>query len=120
VPVVAIALQGLFAIVIALWGRYEQILNYVVSMDFIFFGLTACCLFVFRRQQLPAESEASRTFISKVPGHPITTALFIGSCWLVVINTIYRYPRNTLVGVAILIAGIPAYLFWNWRNHNVR
>src|SRR4029079_9086506 len=34
VPVLAITLQGLLAIVIALWGRYEQILNYVVSMDF--------------------------------------------------------------------------------------
>ena len=41
VPVMAIALQGVLAIVIALSGRYEQILNYVVSVDFIFFGLTA-------------------------------------------------------------------------------
>src|SRR5687767_13288319 len=47
VPIVAIALQGLLAIVIALSGRYEQILNYVVSVDFIFFGLTAICIFVF-------------------------------------------------------------------------
>lgn len=39
-PVAAIALQGVLAVVIALSGRYEQILNYVVSIDFIFFGLT--------------------------------------------------------------------------------
>src|SRR6202011_2920250 len=50
VPVVAIALQGILAIVIALSGRYEQILNYVISSDFIFFGLTAATLFVFRRR----------------------------------------------------------------------
>jgi len=50
VPVVAIALQGLLAIIIALSGRYEQILNYVVSVDFIWFGLTAGSLFVFRRR----------------------------------------------------------------------
>jgi hypothetical protein len=54
--------------------------------------------------------------IASVPGHPVTTALFITVCWLVVINTIYRYPGNTLIGVAILLAGIPAFFFWRWRN----
>ncbi|HEX3107931.1 MAG TPA: amino acid permease, partial [Thermoanaerobaculia bacterium] len=49
VPVVAIALQGVVAIVIALSGTYEQILSYVVSVDFIFFGLTGAALFLFRR-----------------------------------------------------------------------
>jgi APA family basic amino acid/polyamine antiporter len=51
VPIVAIVLQGLLAIIISFWGRYEQILNYVVSMDFIFFGLTACCIFVFSKKR---------------------------------------------------------------------
>ena len=50
VPVVAIVLQGVTATVIALSGRYEQILNYVISVDFISFGLTAASLFVFRRK----------------------------------------------------------------------
>jgi APA family basic amino acid/polyamine antiporter len=51
-----------------------------------------------------------------VPGHPVTTALFIAACWLVVINTVYRYPENTVIGIAILLAGIPAFFFWRWRN----
>ncbi|HSB29888.1 MAG TPA: amino acid permease [Pyrinomonadaceae bacterium] len=109
-PIVAIALQGLLAIVIAFWGRYEQILNYVVSMDFIFFGLTACCVFIFRKRA-PQTVQSIRT-----PGHPFTTLLFIAACWLVVANTIIRYPSNTLIGMAILLAGIPAYLFWRWRS----
>ncbi len=108
-PVVAIALQGLLAIVIALLGTYERILNYVVSVDTIFFGLTACCIFVFRKRE-PAG-------VNRVPGHPVTTILFIAVCWLVVINTVYRYPENTLIGIAILLAGIPAYLFWRWRSN---
>ena len=49
-PVVAIILQGIAATIIALSGRYEQILNYVVSIDFISFGLTAASIFVLRRQ----------------------------------------------------------------------
>jgi basic amino acid/polyamine antiporter, APA family len=108
-PIVAIALQGLLAIVIALAGTYERILNYVVSVDTIFFGLTACCIFVFRRRE-PAAG------VNRVPGHPLTTILFIAVCWLVVINTVYRYPENTLIGIAIMLAGIPAYLFWCWRS----
>src|SRR5579872_4657394 len=54
VPVVAIVLQGVVAIVITLSGTYEQILSYVVSVDFIFFGLTGLALFVFRRRLPPA------------------------------------------------------------------
>jgi basic amino acid/polyamine antiporter, APA family len=112
VPIVAIAIQGLLAIVIARSGRYDQILNYVVSVDFIFFGLTACCIFVFRKR---AGYDQGVT----VPGHPLTTAIFIVVCWLVVINTIYKYPHNTLIGIAILLAGIPAYLFWRWRSQTL-
>jgi APA family basic amino acid/polyamine antiporter len=109
VPVIAIVLQSLWTMVIALSGRYEQILNYVVSMDFIFFGLTASTLFVFRRRP---ES------VKKTPGHPWTTAIFVAVCWLVVANTIYRYPGNTLIGMSILLAGVPAYFLWSSLNRN--
>src|SRR5258708_4158259 len=51
VPAFAIALQGALAIVITLSGRYEQILNYVISVDVIFFALTAATVFVFRRRR---------------------------------------------------------------------
>jgi APA family basic amino acid/polyamine antiporter len=108
VPIVAIALQGILAIVIALLGSYERILSYVVSVDVIFFGLTACCIFVFRRREPPA--------VTRVPGHPFTTVTFIAVCWIVAINTIYNYPQNTLIGIAIMIAGIPAYWFWQRRS----
>ena len=107
-PIVAIALQGVLAIVVALLGTYESILNYVVSVDVIFFGLTACCVFIFRRRQIDGET--------RVPGHPFTTAIFIAVCWLVAINTVFKYPRNTLIGIAIMAGGIPAYWFWRWRS----
>ncbi|HKO63046.1 MAG TPA: amino acid permease [Pyrinomonadaceae bacterium] len=108
-PVVAITLQGVMAIAIAYWGKYEQILNYVVSVDFIFFGATAACLFVLRKR------DQEKGFIT-VPGHPVTTLVFVLVCWLVVINTVYKYPENTAIGLAILLAGIPVYYFWRSRN----
>lgn len=104
VPVVAIVLQAVVAIVIAVSGRYEQILNYVVSVDFIFFGLTGLALFVLRRR------EGRATF--RVPGHPVTTALFVLACWAVAMSTVWRYPANSLIGLAILAAGLPVYLYW--------
>lgn len=105
VPVIAIIVQSVWTIVILLSGRYEQILNYVTSMDWIFFGLSASCLFVLRRRN-PAGAQI------RVPGHPITTALFCLVCWSVAANAIYRFPRDTLIGIAILIAGIPLYYIW--------
>jgi basic amino acid/polyamine antiporter, APA family len=107
VPVVAIALQGIVAVIIALSGTYEQILSYVVSVGFIFFGLTGAALFVFRRRQA---SEGFRT-----PGHPVTTAIFVAACLAIVIATFVRAPRDSAIGVAMVIAGLPAYLFWRRR-----
>ncbi|HEV2818269.1 MAG TPA: amino acid permease [Allosphingosinicella sp.] len=108
VPVVAILLQGVMAIVIALSGRYEQILSYVVSVDFIWFGLTGAALFVFRRREGPAWFEA--------PGHPITTFLFVAACALVVAATIYNNLANSAVGLLILLAGVPAFLYWRFKR----
>jgi APA family basic amino acid/polyamine antiporter len=111
-PIVAIALQGLLAIVVALLGTYESILNYVVSVDVIFFGLTACCIFVFRKRMAGRGEEG----LTRVPGHPVTTIVFIAVCWIVAVNTVYRNPGDTLIGVEIMLAGIPAYWFWRWRS----
>jgi APA family basic amino acid/polyamine antiporter len=108
VPVVAIILQGVTATVIALSGRYEQILNYVISIDFISFGLTAASLFVFRRKD-PSSSQA----LYLTPGHPYTTALFVAACAAIVITTIATFPANSAIGLIILLAGIPVYLYWS-------
>ncbi len=104
VPVVAIALQGVVAIIITLSGTYEQILSYVVCVDFIFFGLTGLALFVFRRRLPPAPF--------RTPGHPGTTAVFVIACWSVVAATIARNPGDSAIGLMILLAGLPAYAWW--------
>ena len=109
VPVVAILLQGIAASVIALSGTFGQILSYVVSVDFIFFGLTGAALFVFRHRdpQQPG---------FKAPGHPVTTIVYVAACWLTVAATVWNNPVNSLIGYAILAAGIPAFLYWRRAN----
>ncbi|MBV9009171.1 MAG: amino acid permease [Verrucomicrobia bacterium] len=112
VPAVAIALQGALALIIALSGRYEQILNYVVSVDVVFFGLSAACLFAFRRRKVPSSF--------RVPGHPFTTLFFIAACSWLVFSTVARYPANSLIGLGIMLSGFPMYLFWNARASRAR
>ena len=109
VPLIAIVLQSVWTVVIAVSGRYEQILNYVISMDFLFFGLTATTLFVFRRRTAHAVN-GSRGY--RMPGHPVSTVTFVAVCWWIVAITIYRYPQNSLIGVALLLAGVPVYWLW--------
>jgi len=110
VPVVAIVVQGVAAAVIAISGTFGQILSYVVSVDFIFFGLTGAALFVFRRRD-PDQAVAFRA-----PLHPVTTILYVAACALVVVATVWNNPINSLIGYGILLAGVPAFLYWRRAN----
>jgi APA family basic amino acid/polyamine antiporter len=110
-PVMAIALQGAWASVIALSGRYEQILIYVVAIDAIFFGLTGAALLVFRARARRGHAVSPASGV-RMPGHPGTTILFVSAFWLLAISTIAQFPRSAGIGVLILLAGVPIYLIW--------
>ncbi|HXI62501.1 MAG TPA: amino acid permease [Pyrinomonadaceae bacterium] len=108
VPAFAIALQGGLAIVIALVAsKYEQILNYVVSVDVIFFGLTAVCVFVFRKRRRDPDAGSFR-----IPGHPFTTLFFIAACCVITFSLLYKFPLNSGISFGIMFLGVPAYFIW--------
>jgi APA family basic amino acid/polyamine antiporter len=107
-PVVAIILQGFAATVIACSGTYGEILNFEVTVDFIFFGMTAAALFVLRRRQIGSDSVSYR-----VPGHPFTTMLFVLSCAGIVVSAVTASPRNSAIALGIMLAGLPVYWFWS-------
>ena len=109
VPVVAVVAQGTTAIVVALSGSYNQILNYVESVDFVFFGLAAIALFIFRKRDGGAKAAFS------MPGHPWTTALFLGVSWAIVADVAWTSPRDTLAGLGIMILGLPVFA-WFYRR----
>jgi APA family basic amino acid/polyamine antiporter len=119
-PVGTIVLQGCVTIAVVLLGTYEQILSYVVVMDWLFFGLTAACLFIFRRRDrrdLAASSvgDAAADAGYRVPGHPWSTGVFTAVAGWIVLNTIYKYPRNAGVALCILFAGLPFYFLLRGR-----
>jgi APA family basic amino acid/polyamine antiporter len=111
VPVAAIVLQSIWTMVILLSGSYERILNYVVSIDALFWALTAGCLFILRRRATMQPALMDQPAF-RVPGHPFTTALFCLACLAVVAVTVYKFPGNTVIGLAILAAGVPVYYIW--------
>ena len=106
-PVVAIILQGVAAIVIACSGTYGQILNFEVTVDFIFFAMTAASLFILRSRGIGSDAVTYR-----VPGHPFTTILFVLSCLGIVGSAIVASPLNSAIALGIMLAGLPVYCYW--------
>jgi APA family basic amino acid/polyamine antiporter len=103
-PTAAIVFQGAWAILLTLSGTYGQLLDYVVFGDWIFFGLAAATVFVFRRR-----SEALQF---KAPGYPWIPALFVAAAAYVVASSILSNPGNALLGAGLIALGVPAYLYW--------
>ncbi|HET9155100.1 MAG TPA: amino acid permease [Myxococcaceae bacterium] len=114
-PVVAIVVLASSSIAVALTGRYDQILGYVVFADWVFFGLSAASLFVLRSRNVGGDPGAIRF---PVPGHPWTTGGFVLVSALVVLSTVRAYPSNTAIGLAVLLAGLPAYWFLTRRTRS--
>jgi len=108
VPVMAVALQGVAAVAIALTGNYGRILDTVVSADWIFFGLSAACVFRLRA----ADLRAGRTASAGTPGHPWTTLAFIAASAWIVVQALAHDPKNGAIGLGLLLAGWPVYLLW--------
>jgi basic amino acid/polyamine antiporter, APA family len=108
-PVLAIVVQGVWAIVLALSGSYGQLLDYVVFGDWIFFGLTAATLFVYRRRD-GAPPRAG------VPLWPLTPLLFIAAAIYAVLSSVIQNVGNAAIGTGLLVAGVPVYWFWERRT----
>ena len=111
VPVMAVALQGAAAVVIALTGNYGRILDTVVSADWIFFGLSAACVFRLRASDAGGSRAAGAS--ANIPGHPFTTLAFIAASAWIVVQALVHDPRNGVIGIGLLLAGWPVYLVWN-------
>ena len=112
VPILAVLLQGAFAILIAVSGTFHQILNYVMSVEMVFLALTALSLFILRRR----DAAAGTVPRDAVPGHPVTTLLFTAADVAVVVALFWQFPANSAIGLGIAAAGLPVYAFWRLRK----
>jgi len=110
-PAYSILFQSIWAVVLILfWGTYESLISYVVFTDWIFFGLAAATVFVFRKRMPNAE----RPY--KTLWYPVPPLLFIGVALWFVGNTLVGKPMESWVGLGFLALGVPVYYFWKKRS----
>jgi basic amino acid/polyamine antiporter, APA family len=111
-PWVAILIQSAWSCILALTGRYEQLLNYVVFADWIFFGLTVSTLFAFRRKYA-LDQRPPAAFRS--PGYPILPLAFCLIAAAVVLSVVRSDPFASACGALLLALGIPVFYWFKRR-----
>jgi len=100
----AIALQAVWASVLVGTGTYRALFTRVVYTEWIFFGLMAAGIFILRRRE--GYAPAYRAW-----GYPVLPVLFIVSTAFIVVNQLVSDPRESAMGLLIVLAGLPVYFF---------
>ena len=103
-PSAALLLQATWAVVLTLSGTFGQLVGYVTFGDWLFFGLTATSLFVYRARG-PGPVAGFR-----VPGYPWTAALFVIAAAYVVLSSVVANPAHAGVGALLITLGVPVYV----------
>ena len=105
VPGNSLLWQGIWASVLVLSGTFDQLTDMVIFAVFIFYGATSLGVFILRRKM----PDANRPY--KVWGYPVIPALYILFCAGLVINTFIARPREAIIGLTLILAGLPVYFF---------
>ncbi|HJQ66669.1 MAG TPA: amino acid permease [Gemmatimonadales bacterium] len=105
-PTAAILAFSGWTIVLTLSGTFNQLVDYVVFGDWIFFALAVATLFVYRRRDELAGVSGSGF---RVPGYPLLPAVFVLAALYVVSSSVGANPRNAAIGTGLLLLGIPVY-----------
>ncbi|MGH7718496.1 MAG: APC family permease [Gemmatimonadaceae bacterium] len=112
-PAFAVVACSAWAMLLAASGTFDQLLTYVVFTSWIFYGLGALAVVVYRIR-LP---DAPRPF--RVPAYPLPPLLFVGAALALVLNTMVTQPLRAALGLGVVLLGTPAYLVWRGRMSGV-
>lgn len=105
-PAFSVIVSSAWSVVLAATGSFEQLFTYVIFASWIFYILAGASVFVLRRRR----PDAPRPF--RVPGYPWTPLGFVLAAGAIVVNTIAARPGRSLLGLGILLLGLPAYYWW--------
>jgi APA family basic amino acid/polyamine antiporter len=106
-PHVSIVAISVWSIILSLFfGTFEQLFTYVVFGQWIFFGLTVAAVIVLRKKR----PDLPRPY--KTWGYPVTPVLFILAAVFISMNSLINEFRNAVVGLVIILLGVPAYFYW--------
>jgi basic amino acid/polyamine antiporter, APA family len=105
VPYNSLLWQGIWASVLVLSGTFDQLTDMLIFAVYIFYGATAFGVFILRKRM----PDAYRPY--KVWGYPVVPAVFILFCIGLFFNTIATRPREAIIGMILILSGIPVYLY---------
>jgi APA family basic amino acid/polyamine antiporter len=108
-PHLAIAAQAVWSCVLVATNSYRQLFTRVVYTEWIFFSLLAAGLFVLRRR-----TDYRPGF--QTPGYPLAPLLFIAAASGVVINQLRASPRDSAIGLGLILLGLPVYFVWSHQH----
>ncbi|HET7841243.1 MAG TPA: amino acid permease [Terriglobia bacterium] len=112
-PAVAIVVQGIWSAVLAASGTYKQLYTYVIFTGWIFYGAAVLAVIAVRRKQ----PELPRPY--RVWGYPVMPIAFALASLVIVASTLVGSPKESGIGLALVLAGVPIYFAWNWwRSRN--
>ncbi|MEJ2007710.1 MAG: amino acid permease [Acidobacteriota bacterium] len=110
-PAVALLLLGAWSTLLAVSGSFEELYTYVIFAMWIFSGAAIAGVIILRRR-LP---DLERPY--RVWGYPVLPVVFILASVAIVANTLVTKPIESVLGLAIVLAGIPLYFAWrHWSG----
>jgi APA family basic amino acid/polyamine antiporter len=109
-PAFSLIGQGIWAAVLTISGRYDQLYTYVIFGMVLSYTLTVIGMFLLRWKR----PEISRPY--RCTGYPWLPAIYVlvGLAWT--LNTIITRPTEALWGAGIVLAGVPGYLYWKRKR----
>ena len=113
-PSAAILFQGAWAIILTLTGRYGDLLDYVVFGDWIFFAAVTSTVFVFRARERSGREPSALRF--RMPAFPLVPLAFMLAALYVVVGSVVSNPGNAVKGTALILLGVPVFLFWKGKR----
>jgi basic amino acid/polyamine antiporter, APA family len=106
-PAVAIIVQGVWSAILAASGSYKQLYTYVIFTGWIFYGAAVLAVIVVRRKQ----PQLARPY--RVWGYPLLPVAFALASLVIVASTLVGSPKESGIGLALVLAGVPIYFVWN-------
>ena len=94
-------------------GKYDDLFNLVIFASWILYGMTAASVLVLRAKR-PDLPRPYRTL-----GYPVVPLLFVCGAAILIVSTFFDRRRESLMGVGLMILGLPFYLHWKFKKNRV-